>query len=427
MDEMRQKFLYTSLELEKLKVQMSEEMMKNQEYVKQLIQLLKMVCQERDEARGQLQKLLNNLDNPLVKATKANSSITESNSLSETYNYQSVESFFDAVSSPEFSNMNMADSNPVAYVNQLPLAHDNCRPPRVAPKVDKASLVIDSFVKGKPLPQQGKLLQAVLEAGPLLQTLLVSGQLPQWRNPPQLKPSNIPPVSIKWCESDTSNKNLGANLIYPASRSLHSQPYFDMSCGSSQMVSTSMLNFANSASASCLEDQRLSSAGPNMNSFVFLGKRQRNPTQRHQLNQQIVEDPDSQLQSRGLDSYVMHSLPITQFKKNDEQTARLHNSDCAVCLGEFQDSEWLKHLPCCSHVFHVACIDTWFQIHSSCPLCRSNVFSVKMQQEHSITMNSLLETLRREDFNHERSVHNEDIRSQILQNHSSRVVQGSAD
>lgn len=252
---MRQKLLYTNLELEKLKVQMSEEMMKNKEYVKQLIQLLKMVCQERDEAKHQLQKLV-------MKSTKANSSsITDqSNSLSETYNYQShysspVESFFDTVSSSEleFSNMNMADSNPVA-------AYDNC----VAPKLDKASLVIESFVKGKTLPQQGKLLQAVLESGPLLQTLLVSGQLPQWRNPPQLAPFNVPPVSIKGCGSDVANQNLGANFNY-----------FDMSCGSSQMVSTSMLNFANSDSASCLENQRLPSVGSNINNFVFLGKRQR--------------------------------------------------------------------------------------------------------------------------------------------------------
>ncbi|XP_057846410.2 uncharacterized protein LOC131056090 [Cryptomeria japonica] len=36
----------------------------------------------------------------------------------------------------------------------------------------------------KPLPERGKLVEAVLQAGPLLQTLLVSGPLPQWRHPP---------------------------------------------------------------------------------------------------------------------------------------------------------------------------------------------------------------------------------------------------
>ncbi|XP_009785342.1 uncharacterized protein [Nicotiana sylvestris] len=274
LDEMRQKLLYNSLELEQLKVEKYEEMRKNKEYVQQLIQLLKMICQERDEAREQLQKLLNKLshvqvdNSPHLKATKAHSSITESNSLSETYNYQShnsspVESFFDAVSSPEFSNNNMAESNALAYDCNVRFS-DNCVP-QLVPKVDQATLVIDNLVKGKSLPQKGKLLKSVIEAGPLLQTLLVSGQLPQWRNPPQLKAFNIPPVSIKGFEAEITNQNL-------VSRSLHSQPYFEMSCGS--LVSPPMLNFANSGYVSCLENQRLISAGPNMNSFV-LGKRQR--------------------------------------------------------------------------------------------------------------------------------------------------------
>ena len=71
----------------------------------QLLQLLK-AYQERDEARDQLQKVLNKVmssrlpkfligwphiqqESPLIKPTKANSSITESNSLSKTYNYHS--------------------------------------------------------------------------------------------------------------------------------------------------------------------------------------------------------------------------------------------------------------------------------------------------------------------------------------------------
>lgn len=36
----------------------------------------------------------------------------------------------------------------------------------------------------RPLPHKGRLLQAVMEAGPLLQNLLVAGPLPRWRNPP---------------------------------------------------------------------------------------------------------------------------------------------------------------------------------------------------------------------------------------------------
>lgn len=58
MDELKQKLLYTTLELESARVQADEEMKKNEEFMKQLLQLLKLACQERDEARDQVQKLL---------------------------------------------------------------------------------------------------------------------------------------------------------------------------------------------------------------------------------------------------------------------------------------------------------------------------------------------------------------------------------
>ncbi|GAA0153371.1 hypothetical protein LIER_37664 [Lithospermum erythrorhizon] len=100
-------------------------------------------------------------------------------------------------------------------------------------------------------------------------------------------------------------------------------------------------------------------------------------------------------QSQGLDSYIMHSLPITEFKKSMKELPPT-STDCAVCLGEFEDGEWLKSLPNCSHVFHVACIDTWFQTHSSCPLCRSYVNNLSMQRDHTIVIHTLLDTLREE-------------------------------
>ncbi|KAI4384384.1 hypothetical protein MLD38_002549 [Melastoma candidum] len=35
-----------------------------------------------------------------------------------------------------------------------------------------------------PLPEKGKLLQAVIDAGPILQTLMLAGPLPRWQRPP---------------------------------------------------------------------------------------------------------------------------------------------------------------------------------------------------------------------------------------------------
>ncbi|KAL2487832.1 E3 ubiquitin-protein ligase [Forsythia ovata] len=144
----------------------------------------------------------------------------------------------------------------------------------------------------------------------------------------------------------------------------------------------------------------------------------RNSGQRRRLDESPVAPPSLQYESLGLDSYIMHSIPITQFEKNKDEESCPSNTDCAVCLGEFEEGQWVKHLPNCSHVFHVSCIDTWFQTHSSCPLCRSYVCNRAMQHECSVSIYSLLETLNREDFLRERSENYQVLRAQILRNGS---------
>ncbi|XP_057779454.1 RING-H2 finger protein ATL52-like [Salvia miltiorrhiza] len=138
----------------------------------------------------------------------------------------------------------------------------------------------------------------------------------------------------------------------------------------------------------------------------------RNREQRRRLNQHL-EDFSSQLQSRGLDSYLMHSLPITQIKKCKDTEPNLSSWECAVCLGEFEQGEWVKHLPICSHVFHVSCIDTWFQTHDSCPLCRSYVCHPNTPPQSSININIYLQTLNREDFHRHTSQHYQERRDDL--------------
>lgn len=45
--------------------------------------------------------------------------------------------------------------------------------------------------------------------------------------------------------------------------------------------------------------------------------------------------------------------------------------ECAICLSEFEEREWVKGIPYCGHVFHAECIDTWLSSHVTCPLCRT--------------------------------------------------------
>lgn len=248
MEQLGHKLLLTSLELERLKAEANEKSRKN----KELIHLLKFAIIERDEAKDQLQNLLSNKamsvttiaekdfpaiphflgNSPLVKPGNVNSSVTELKSLSETHNCHSHGS---------------------SSVDSL----------SVAVKFDRYSLVIDNLSRGKSFPQQGKFLQAVLEAGPLLQTLFVSGPLPRWQNPPQLQPFEIPTASNKGHDTEIFAQRPLENVGQFGSRSLNLQPYAQMSCGSSQVLSTPLLNFTNVASEL------------NANNFVPLSKRQK--------------------------------------------------------------------------------------------------------------------------------------------------------
>ncbi|KAJ1260639.1 hypothetical protein BS78_10G248300 [Paspalum vaginatum] len=72
----------------------------------------------------------------------------------------------------------------------------------------------------------------------------------------------------------------------------------------------------------------------------------------------------------GVDRAVVESLPVFRFGALRGQKDGL---ECAVCLGRFEPAEALRLLPKCRHGFHVECVDTWLDAHSTCPLCRSRV------------------------------------------------------
>ncbi|XP_042508711.1 RING-H2 finger protein ATL65-like [Macadamia integrifolia] len=81
----------------------------------------------------------------------------------------------------------------------------------------------------------------------------------------------------------------------------------------------------------------------------------------------------------GLDEMVIKTIPLSVYtttkgsngsKKWSYDAAR----DCAVCLLEFEDNDYVRTLPVCAHAFHVDCIDMWLRSHANCPLCRAGIF-----------------------------------------------------
>uniref|UniRef100_A0A5B7BPM3 RING-type domain-containing protein n=1 Tax=Davidia involucrata TaxID=16924 RepID=A0A5B7BPM3_DAVIN len=59
---------------------------------------------------------------------------------------------------------------------------------------------------------------------------------------------------------------------------------------------------------------------------------------------------------------------VEQVKEDDDLEL-----ECVVCLCQVSRGEIYRLLPNCNHSFHVHCIDSWLQAHSTCPLCRTHV------------------------------------------------------
>ncbi|KAG8368292.1 hypothetical protein BUALT_Bualt15G0030200 [Buddleja alternifolia] len=70
----------------------------------------------------------------------------------------------------------------------------------------------------------------------------------------------------------------------------------------------------------------------------------------------------------GLEDSIIKTIPLAVY------TRKSGFHDCAVCLLEFEQNDYVRTLPVCSHSFHVDCIDIWLRSHANCPLCRAGIF-----------------------------------------------------
>ncbi|GKC73168.1 RING-H2 finger protein ATL8-like protein [Tanacetum coccineum] len=73
----------------------------------------------------------------------------------------------------------------------------------------------------------------------------------------------------------------------------------------------------------------------------------------------------AQLQ-HGLDRRILDTLPRLTWSVGH------HSVEFAICLSEYQEADEVRVLPC-QHVYHVTCVNTWFDSHSSCPTCRRDL------------------------------------------------------
>ena len=49
------------------------------------------------------------------------------------------------------------------------------------------------------------------------------------------------------------------------------------------------------------------------------------------------------------------------------------NVACAICHNTYSESDILRKLNACNHVFHAHCLERWFTTHDNCPVCRQRL------------------------------------------------------
>lgn len=182
MEDLRHSLLCTTVELEQTRAAAQEELRKRDEQLLHLKDLLNNAVREKDEAQDKCQRLF--LEKLLLQQQQQQQNHTAPLS---------------GISSIEDEPRRGIDSNNGGF------SSSDCEESIVSsPVIDPIQPLppslqnpIGELVPEKPLPEKGKLLQAVMKAGPLLQTLLLAGPLPQWRHPPPpLESFEIPPVTI---------------------------------------------------------------------------------------------------------------------------------------------------------------------------------------------------------------------------------------
>ncbi|PSR98795.1 RING-H2 finger protein [Actinidia chinensis var. chinensis] len=79
----------------------------------------------------------------------------------------------------------------------------------------------------------------------------------------------------------------------------------------------------------------------------------------------------------GLDEDILCHYPTILYCHSESSS--VSSSGCSICLADYKDSDVLRLLPECGHVFHCRCIDPWLRVHPTCPICRNSPVPTPVQ------------------------------------------------
>lgn len=72
--------------------------------------------------------------------------------------------------------------------------------------------------------------------------------------------------------------------------------------------------------------------------------------------------------------FLNNNSKIELFKETNKESNK--ETICNICLLNINYNDIIRILNC-NHLFHIKCIDKWFEQKSSCPLCRNNLYKIE--------------------------------------------------
>uniref|UniRef100_K3WVV2 RING-type domain-containing protein n=1 Tax=Globisporangium ultimum (strain ATCC 200006 / CBS 805.95 / DAOM BR144) TaxID=431595 RepID=K3WVV2_GLOUD len=88
-----------------------------------------------------------------------------------------------------------------------------------------------------------------------------------------------------------------------------------------------------------------------------------------------LQDP---MRGKGATKDVINQLTTQKFQPTQFAP---EDSSCCICLNEYEPLQDLRVLPC-SHHFHKECVDEWLMVNSTCPTCRTSIFTTDAPAAH---------------------------------------------
>ncbi|KAJ8769974.1 hypothetical protein K2173_009056 [Erythroxylum novogranatense] len=112
--------------------------------------------------------------------------------------------------------------------------------------------------------------------------------------------------------------------------------------------------------------------------YLFYLRRRRVDWASLRMRTSIQDSNDIFRAELGLKKELREMLPIIVYK----ESFSVRDTQCPVCLGDYQAEDRLQRIPSCGHTYHMDCIDNWLANHTTCPLCRLSLLpSSKVHSE----------------------------------------------